>query len=93
MTSHRFYTDAIVGQVFGQRTVITLSDSMPKAAHDPATCRKTKLRVQSAIIVAIMMSVAGCSSRSCPNGVPTMHGDPIVCGGCTCTPTKWYQVF
>jgi hypothetical protein len=70
---------------------------MPKGARDPATPRKTNPRAQSAMIVAMMvvmtMAVAGCSSRSCPNGVPTMHGQPIVCGGCTCTPTKWYQIF
>lgn len=72
---------------------------MPKVARDPATPRKNDPRAQLAIIVAVMMmmmmmmAVAGCSSRSCPNGVPTLHGKPIVCGGCTCTPTKWYQIF
>jgi len=70
---------------------------MPKAARGPATLSKTKPPVQSAMIVVIMMTitmaVAGCSSRSCPNGVPTLHGKPIVCGGCSCTPTKWYQIF
>jgi len=74
------------------------SDSMPTAARDPATPRKTDPRARSAIPAAMMMmvvmaAIAGCSARSCPNGVPTLHGKPIVCGGCTCTPTKWYQIF
>lgn len=37
-----------------------------------------------AIIVAMMMAVAGCSARSCSHGVPMLHGKTIVCGGCTC---------
>jgi hypothetical protein len=39
---------------------------------------------RSAIIVAMMMAVAGCSARTCSNGVPMLHGKAIVCGGCTC---------
>ena len=43
-------------------------------------------RRKSAIALATMMAVAGCSN--CDNGVPS----GIVCAGCTCT-SKWYQIF